>query len=124
MTKYEIYLDDFQFRMGTTSKNLIPSMSADEIFDTYMSCDTRITSNSFNPTCVGRYETKESAERDWEFYKNWGRTYAEKGQTQWILRGELAWLEELDFDDDGEDCLEVNGTLAISAEPYKGEEEE
>lgn len=121
MNTYEIYIDDFQFRMGT-AKSLIPSMSGDEIFDTYMSGDTRITSNSFDPHCVGRYETREAAEAKWEFYRNWGRTYVERGQTQWILRGELAWMEELDCDENGEDCFGVIGTIHVSAAPYIREE--
>ena len=121
MTVYEICIDDFQFRMGTV-KELIPSMSEDEIFDTYMSCDTRITSNSLCPTCIGRYETKSAAEAEWEFYKNWGRTYAERGQTEWLLRGDIAWMESLEYDDNGEDFIGTNGTIHVSAEPYKREE--
>ena len=120
MIKYEIYTDSFEFRMGT-NKEHIPNMSANDIFDTYMSCDTRITSNSLDPCLRGVFDSEEAAMDAWAAYKGWGGTYLEKGQTQWLLRGDIAWMESAEYD--GDDYDYGLDYLCIAAEPYAKEEE-
>lgn len=120
MIKYEIYTDSFEFRMGT-SKERIPYMSADDIFDVYMSCDTRITSNSLDPFLRGVFDSEDAAQTAWEAYKDWGRTCLEKGQAQWLLCGDIAWMESAEYN--GDDYDYGLDYLCIAAEPYAKEDE-
>lgn len=120
MIKYEIYTDSFEFRMGT-NKERIPNMSANDIFDTYMSCDTRITSNSLDPCLCGVFDSEDAAQAAWSAYKDWGRTCLEKGQTQWLIRGDVAWMESAEYN--GDDYDYSIDYLCISAEPYAKEAE-
>lgn len=121
MTKYEIYTDSFEFRMGTRESN-IPSMSADEIFDTYMSCDTRITSNSLDPEMRESFEDESEAVAFFNaHYANYGRTSLEHGNSEYLLRGEIAWVERNEYDEDGE--FDQGGdVVAISAEAFEPDE--
>ena len=119
--KYEIKTDRFQFRFGTYRES-IPTMSADEVFDTYQSCDTRITSNSLDPTTEASYNTEEEAREAFRRdYANYASTVAEKGYTFWTLRGEIAWIEQVWYDDDGE--FDQSIVLEFSAEGYNAETE-
>ena len=102
MKKYEIYTDTFEFRFGRYEDS-IPEMSGYEIFQTYLSCDTKITTNSLDPHLEASFDTLEEARAEWEKnYKNYGRTWAEKGNVFWFLRGQLAWLDENEYTEDGE----------------------
>lgn len=120
MTVYEIYTDTFEFRMGS-EKSKIPVMTAEEIFDTYQSCDDRITSNFLCPKLEAQNDEKVDATEIWnEYFANYGSTQLQKGQMQYLLTGRLAYMVEAEYDDDGEFVQEL-GVLCISAEPYKGE---
>jgi hypothetical protein len=121
MTKYEIMTDHFEFRLGT-QKWRIPSMSADEIFDTYQSRDGRITSNFINPRLCGSYATLEEAQAALHDGAYSAETRLQKGQVEWLLTGELVWIEENEYDDDGE-FDQQNGFHDVLAEPYEKEEE-
>jgi hypothetical protein len=121
MIKYKIYTDSFEFRIKP-NKDRIPNMSADAIFGTYWSCDTRITSNSLDPCLRGVFDNEADAMAAWETYKDWGRTYLEKGQTQWLLRGVIAWMESAEYC--GKDYDYGLDYLCVSAEPYIKEEDE
>lgn len=117
MIKYEIKTDTFEFRFGT-SKNSIPSMTAEEVFEEYQS------GSSNCPELVGSFDSLEDAEKAFSrFYANYGRTWAERGFCFWLLRGDVAWIEENEYDDDGE--FDQGGvTYDVSAEAYEAEEEE
>ena len=123
MTKFEIKTDSFEFRMGTR-RSAIPSMSADEIMDTYFSCDDRITSNSLDPEQRESFCDENEAR---EFFKanygNYGRTSLEHGNTQYLLRGEIAWIEENEYDEDGE-FDQGGAVIEFSAEPYTVDDDE
>lgn len=111
MIKYEIKTDDFEFRFGT-SKDSIPEMSASEVFDFYMdgTCNDPHLEASFN--------TLEEAQADFsKHYSNYGRTHAEKSNTFWLLCGEVAWIEENEYDEDDE-FFQMCGTHDVSAESY------
>ena len=114
MTKFEIKTDDFEFRFGTF-KESIPAMSAQEVFDFYMdgTCNDPRTAASFDTL-------KEAKEEFNKYYANYGRTNAEKSNVFWLLRGEIAWIEANDYDEDGE-FNQSDGTYDISAEAWKGE---
>lgn len=120
MTKYEILTDSFEFHFGTSATK-IPSFTADEIFDTYMSCDTRITSNSLDPEHAASFDTAEEALAEFRaHYADYGTTRLEKGNVIYLLCGRLAWVEQNDYNDDG-DLIDCYGVLALSAEPYEAQ---
>ena len=117
MKRYEIYTDRFQFRFGR-SKDSIPAMTGDEIADTYLSCDDRITSNYLNPTLEASFDTEKEALVEWRRnYIDYGWTEAEKGSVLWVLRGRLAYIAENEYDDGG-DFIHGETTQYISAEAY------
>lgn len=122
MKKYEIYTDSFEFRFGKY-KDSIPAMTGCEILQTYLSCDTRITSNFLDPHLEASFDTLEEALAEWEKnYSNYSSTSAEKGNVLWMLRGELAYLEANDYTEDGD--FDQGGDLYVfSAEAYEKEEE-
>ena len=125
MIKYEIYTDHFEFRMGNI-KQLIPDMGANAIFDTYESCDDRITSNFLCPRLEASFPPGEDVAvwDEWnKNYANYGRTRLVRNNSQYLLVGELAWLEQVAYDEDGE-FEQSYGILACSIEPYRKEEEE
>ena len=115
MTIFEIKTDNFEFRFGTY-KNSIPSMTEQEVFDTYLgeSCN--------DPTIRESFDTLEEARE--EFSKNYsfyGSTYPEAGNVFWLLRGDLAWIEENEYDDDGE-FISGSNVWEYSAQGYDGVE--
>lgn len=119
--RWEIKTDSFEFHFGRYEAS-IPTMSADEVFDTYQSCDTRITSNSIDPTTEASYDTEEEAREAFRRdYSSYGSTRAEKGCTVWLLTGEFAWIEQVWYDDDGE--FDQSVILEYSAEGYDAEPE-
>lgn len=112
MTKFEIKTDSFEFRFGT-SKNSIPEMSGAEVFDTYQ------MESANDPTLEASFDTLEEAQAEFsKSYSDYGTTYAEKGFTFWLLRGKVAWIEENEYDEDGE--FDQGGwTHNVSAESYE-----
>ena len=121
MKKYEIYTDTFEFRFGRYEDS-IPEMSGYEIFQTYLSCDTGITTNSLDPHLEASFDTLEEARAEWEKnYKNYGRTWAEKGNALWLLRGDIAYLEGNEYTEEG-DFDQGGDVYECSAEPYEKEE--
>lgn len=115
MRKYEICTNDFQIRCGT-KKSSIPSYTAWELYDeaNYNDCYAYELQASFDTQA----EAREFFDKH---YKDYGRTWAEKGNVFWILRGRLAWIEIDIYDENGE-FDSYDGTIELSAEPYKGEE--
>jgi hypothetical protein len=116
MTKYEIKTDSFEFSFGKY-KASIPSASEDQIFEWYMEgmANDAKTRESF--------DTLEEAQAEFKkYYANYGSTRAVAGWTNWLLCGELAWIEENEYDDDGE-FIQGGGFYDVSAAPYEKEEE-
>lgn len=123
MIKYEIKTDSFEFRMGR-EKWRIPAMTGAEILDTYFSCDDRITSNSLDPEIRESFDSEEEARAFFAaHYAGHGRTSLQRGNTQYLLLGQLAWLEANEYDADGE-FDQADGVLAFSAAPYTPEDDE
>ena len=122
MTYYEIMTDTFEFRFGT-SKTSIPAMSGEEVVDSYMEMEY---GKSYDPQCVARFADKDEALAEFNsHYSDYGRTYAQESNVFWLLRGEIAWLEENDYtlDNDGEEVFDQGGgVLAFSAQGYEPEE--
>lgn len=115
MTKYEIYTDSFELGFGK-AKSSIPNATADDIWAWYMeeSCQY--------PEMVGAFDSLENAKAEFnKNYANYGETHAEKGNIWWHLRGQVAWIEETIYNNDG-DFESDGGTLDFSAEPYNVEE--
>lgn len=98
-------------------------MSADEIFDAYQSCDGRITSNFLEPRLCGSYATLEEAQAALRDGGYSAETRLQKGQAEWLLTGELVWIEENEYDAEGDfdQQLAIHDVLA---EPYDPEESE
>ena len=121
VTRYEIKTDSFEFRMGSR-RSAIPSMSAAEIMDTYLSCDTRITSNGLDPDLRASFDSVAEAVKFFRVnYANYGSTRLERGSIGYLLRGEIAWIEQNDYDANGE--FDQGGDVVeFAAEPYTAEE--
>lgn len=115
MTKYEIKTDNFEFRFGT-SKDSIPQMSGAEVFENYLN------GSANDPHLDASYNTFEEAQAEFsKYYANYARTRAEKGNTFWFLRGEVAWIEENEYDEDSE--FDQGGDVWVYlTEPYEVEE--
>ena len=116
MKKYEIYTDSFEFRFGKY-KGSIPSMSMSDVWMEY-NCQSANT-----PVLVASFENLEEALDFFrENYAGYGRTWAEKGNVWWLLRGEVAWLDANEYDEDG--YFDQGGDLyEYSTESYTKEEE-
>lgn len=111
MRKYEIKRDTFEFRFGTY-KDSIPSMTSKEVFDYYLSGEAN------DAEIIGRYDTESDALD--AFSDDYGTTWAEKGNTFWLLRGSVEFVEINEYDEDGE--FDNGGDIvAYSAEGYDGE---
>ena len=96
MTKYEILTGSFELRFGT-SRDTIPAMSAAEIFSDYQNLPAKC------PEIKASFETINEAREEFSaHYKNFGTTYAQAGGAFWLLMGEVAWIEENEYDEDGE----------------------
>lgn len=117
MTRFEIKTDSFEFRMGNVFDS-IPSMSKEEIFDTYQSCDTRITSNCVYPATEMVFDSLDDARKAFaEDYADYGYTRFEKAYVGWVLRGAIAWIEENEYDAEGDFDQSV-AVYDISVEPF------
>jgi len=116
MKKYEIKTDRFEFRFGT-GKSSVPTMSEQEIFDAYLaeSANCPVVQDSFDriQDAVRAFE-----EDHWDEY---GDTYYEQGSTFALLVGRVAWIEENEYDEDGE-FIQGGNVWTFSAEPYEREE--
>lgn len=96
MTKYEILTGSFELRFGT-SRDTIPAMSAEEIFSDYQDLQAKC------PEIKASFETINEAREEFSaYYKNFGTNYAQAGGAFWLLMGEVAWIEENEYDEDGE----------------------
>ena len=120
MKKYEIRTDSFEFRLGNR-RSEIPAMSAGQILDTYLSCDDQITSNSIDPAVEGSFYTLDAARDTFaRHYADYGWSRLEHVGTGYILRGRLAWIEENEYDEEG-DFVRGGETYDVSAQPYEAE---
>lgn len=116
MTKYEVFTDTFEFRFGTY-KGSIPSMTVGEVWMEYncQSCN--------DPVRVASFDTLEDALAFFrENYDDYGRTWAEKGCVFWLLRGQVAWIDGNEYDEDG-NFVDGGVLYECSAEPYEKEED-
>lgn len=113
MKRYEIYTDTFEFRFGRY-KDSIPSMMVGEVWQEYV-CQQN------DPALVKSFENLDEALAFFrENYADYGRTWAEKGHVFWFLRGQLAWLDENEYTEDGE--FDQGGTLwESSVQRYRKE---
>ena len=120
MTKYEIRTDHFEFRLA----DRVVAFTGSEIMDTYFSCDTRITSNILDPAFRESFTEEEEAVQFFPaHYDNYGGTRLQKSNVGYLLTGEIAWLEENDYDEEGEfDC--GGGVIIFSAEDFSPEPDE
>ena len=114
MKKFEIYTDHFEFRFpGITTT---PSASADEIWAWYQeeSCN--------QPNRESSFDTIEEAKAEFQKnYANYGRTTESRAFTGTpLLVGDVAYLEENIYDDDGEFIQSVC-IWNYSAEPHQSE---
>lgn len=114
-TKYEIYIDYFQMGRWKT-KDLIPELSARDMEDRYWG-----GLYDYSETRRARFDTLEEALAEFESHYTNTHTRAEKTPLGWILRGDVAWVEANEYDEDDEYC--GNGeTYAFSCDPYSKED--
>jgi len=112
MTKFEIQTDHFELRFGK-SKDSIPEMSGAEVFNSYQMGSANC------PTLEASFDTLEEAQAEFaKNYANYGITRAEKSNVFWLLRGDVAWIEENEYDEDGE-FIQGGWTHNVSAEGYE-----
>ncbi len=115
MTRFEIMTDRFEFRFGKSIES-IPAMDAGAVFSAYQ------MESASEPTLEASFATQEEAEKEFaRNYAEYGSTSAKKGFVFWLLCGRVAWLEENEYDDDGE-FDQGGAVLAWSAEGYEKEE--
>lgn len=111
MTKYVIYTDDFEFRFGT-SRDSIPTASPVQIWEWYLA------ESANDPHAAEEFSDRNEALE--YFYDNygdgWPSTYAQKSSVFWLLRGEVAYLQEEEWDED--ECIQGGDILLYSAERY------
>ena len=117
MKKFEICTDNFQFEFGKY-KASIPAATPDEIFRWCME------RTCIEPKKRASFDTLEEAQAEFaKNYADYGCTRAEKGMIFWLLVGEIAWIEENWYDDDGE--FDQGGwTYDVSAQGYEPEDRE
>ena len=116
MKQYEIWTEDFEFRFGKY-RDSIPDLSERDIEDLYFD------QNSFDPRCVATFDTIKEAEK--EFEKNYTNNITRPESTfngWWILRGDIAYIEEVDYYVNGD--YDHGEIVAFSCAPYKKEEKE
>ena len=114
MTKFEIKTDRFEIRTSA----LLESQSADEVFDWYMEQDANC------PTIEAAFDTLEDARREFtKNYADYGRTYHERGNVGYLLTGRVAWIEQNEYDEDGE--FDQGGDVwEFSAQPFSADDDE
>lgn len=115
MKKYEIFTDRFEFRAGAKAR--LYAVTADEVFDDYLAtCDTC-------PKLESSFDNLSDAISEFnKNYRNWGRTWAEKGFVNWLLVGEVAYIQEMEYDENG-DFDQGGDVIDFSAADYTPPEE-
>lgn len=110
MTKYDIMTDNFELRLGRT--NEARALTADEVFSEYQAEDANA------PMLIESYDNYDDALAAFnKTYANYGSTRAVRGVTGWLLLGQVAFLIENEYDEDGE--FDQGGDVwAYSAEAY------
>lgn len=117
MKKYEIRTGHFEFQFGK-SKDSIPAATADEIFGWYTE------ETVADPTIRASFDTLgEALEEFKKYYADYGRTYPQKGMVWWLLVGDLAWIEENTYTEDG-DFDQGGDVYDISAQAYEPKDSE
>lgn len=115
MERFEIYTDTFESRFGKY-KGSIPTMSGSDIWMEYncQSCN--------DPLRVASFENLDDALAFFrENYDDYGRTWAEKGNVWWLLRGQVAWIDRNEYDEDG-NFVDGGDLYECSAEAYEKED--
>lgn len=107
MTRYEIYTDRFEF----SSANSWASMTPDDIMDLYC----------LSPTCPhleAGFDSLAEAKAAFDSgYRDYPSTRQNKGWAgTWLLNGTIAYLEENEYDEDGD--LDQGSILEWAVEPY------
>lgn len=114
MKKFEIKTDSFQIPFGK-GKESIHAMTAAEVFSTYFG------SVDNDPKSHGIYDSLDDARKAFKRFENYGSTYPEAGNVFWLLRGDLAWIEENEYDEDGE-FISGGDVWEYSAQGYSHDE--
>ena len=96
MKKFEIMTDNFEFSFF--GKQSVPACTPEDILEWYW----QGTSNE--PQLKASFESLEEARAEFEkYYATYGKTRLVPWTgKQYLLTGELAWIEENEYDDDGE----------------------
>lgn len=112
MKKYEIRTDTYEL----TSKLPFETLTGDEIFREYIE-----SGGDFDPVIEGSYDTLEEARAAFAAYADYGSSRQERYHKSYLLRGRLAWIEENDYDEDG-DWVSGGDTYDVSAQSYINDE--
>lgn len=110
MKKYEIMTDNFELRLGRTDD--ARELTAADVFTEYQDEDANA------PVLVESYDNIDEARAAFRaHYANYGSTRAVRGVAGWLLLGQVAFLIENEYDEDG-DYDQGGDIWEYSAEPY------
>lgn len=113
MTRFDLFTDNYEFRFGRT-KDSISAMSADDIMNAYQA------ESANDPHLVASYDTEEEARA--ALAEMSGSTRPQASNVFWLLCGSVAWIEENEYDADGEFVQNLSWVDWV-AEPYQPDEE-
>ena len=110
MKKYEIMTDNFELRLGRTDD--ARELTAADVFTEYQEEDANA------PALVESFDNIDEARAAFRaHYANYGSTRAVRGEAGWLLLGQVAFLIENEYDEDG-DYDQGGDIWEYSAEPY------
>lgn len=112
MTKYEVKEGRFEIKAKGISE-----LTADEVFQTYEQ------QRDNNPMLIGSYDSIEKAGETFKEETFRAITMAEQGFTFPLIVGTVVWLEQNEYDEDGE-FLYGGDVIEFFAEPYNIESED
>ena len=90
MKKFDVYEENFEFRADLRSTGA----SAEQIWEWYQDADNR------DPQLKGSFDSLEEARAELRHVQPYSSH--QRGFVFWLVTGRLGWIEENEYDDDGE----------------------
>lgn len=116
MKKYEIYSDSFETRLSGRSEEAGVTLTEKDIYDLYG------METFHDSSLLESYDSKEAALADFHaHYRKYATTTLESGASYNFLAATVVYVEENEYDEDGE--YDSGHILEYAAEPF-GEKEE
>ena len=115
MKRYEIMRARFEFDYPVKSQSKLPEYTTDEIFDEVMR-------KCYESDRLASLDNEIDAREMFAAYRN-NTTHAERTWTGWAIIGTCSWIEENEYDEDGE-IVQTLSVLDYDAEPFTQPEDE